>query len=172
MMSKAVKIKWQNVAIVALGVLGLVGYMAVYIMVTGHEKAGISRSVIVTSLPSAECVLTALQATRGVTATRHYTVPSDVGWSFREGRIDHPAYDVVIYECGDSGGEVYLHPGDRAHLPQVTFESTLYAPGNPGKRYPPARLDRIRLTLDSIYSTLSARCGPLPDASLVNETTY
>ncbi|AUX46374.1 uncharacterized protein SOCE26_078800 [Sorangium cellulosum] len=77
-MSKAVKIKWRNVAIVALGVLGLVGYMAVYIMVTGHEKAGISRSVIVTSLPSAECVLTALQATRGVTATRDYTVPSDV----------------------------------------------------------------------------------------------
>ncbi|AUX46370.1 uncharacterized protein SOCE26_078760 [Sorangium cellulosum] len=33
-------------------------------------------------------------------------LPSDVGWSFREGRIDHPAYDVVIYECGDSGGEV------------------------------------------------------------------
>lgn len=83
---------------------------------------------------------------------------ADAGmWLSGEGRIDHPAYDVVIYECGDSGGEVYLHPGDRAHLPQVTFESTLYAPGNPGKQYPPARLDRIRLTSCSIADDSSRR---------------
>ncbi|WP_157907049.1 MULTISPECIES: hypothetical protein [Sorangium] len=175
MMSKPVNLKWRNVVTVALSALALVVYFVVYIKVAeyGHEKkAGISRRVSVTSLPSVACVLTALQATQGITATQHTIVPSDAMWRPTSGRIEFPAYDVIAYECGDSGGKVYLHPGVGTQSPLITFDSTLSAPGDPGAQYPPARLDRIRLTLNSVYSEMSARCGPLPDASSVRETTY
>lgn len=162
----------RNLAAVTFGVVVTAGCGALAVKVMGHNRAGLSRTVAVERLPTVECTTRALKAIEHVAVVRSYSVAKSESWSLLEGREEYPGYDVIVYERGDSGGQVLLFSGAGSRSPRIELASTTYAPGHPETQYPPERLDRIRRTLDVVYAELSARCGPLPEPSAVVETNH
>jgi hypothetical protein len=84
-------------------VLLAAGLISLFGMLMGHRRAGITRTVFVTKLPTVECTIAALRSTPCVTAVAHNAIKPRVDWSLSKNgvsRTETPGYEGSVPALG------------------------------------------------------------------------